>query len=171
MEMTRPRPHVALALAAITAAALALAGCAPIDPLPTPTPTETATETPSPEPSESPSATPEPRSASTPFDEWDAYLACRNLSYSFFHGPMGELDFGAIEYAPLASSDVIPRSDGLYYVYIEVVNGNGTTPATINVAAECILGGTLGAPRYELFGAVTRSPLADRSPDSPLPTG
>lgn len=164
------RAHL-LSPALAVAAALLLAGCGG-DPAPSPSASDSAS--PSPTPSESaPAPDPEPaaRDASTPFDAWDAYFACRNLSASFFTGPGGGWDFGLIEYAPFAASDVIARTDGLIYVYIEVVNGNGDTDATRNVAAECVVGGTLGAPRYEMFGALVRSPLSERDPNAPLPTG
>jgi hypothetical protein len=165
------RPAYAFAPVLAAAAVLVLAGCGG-GPAPSPSPSDTASASPSPTPSESaPAPEPVARGASTPFDAWDAYLACRNLSAPFFTGPGGAWDFGAIDYAPKASSDVIARTDGLFYVYIEVVNGNGDTDATRNVAAECVVGGTLGAPRYEMFGALVRSPLSERNPDAALPTG
>ena len=164
------RAHL-LTPALAVAVVLLLAGCAG-DPGASPTPSDSVSASPSPTPSESaPAPEPDARGADTPFDAWDAYLACRNLSAPFFTGPGGAWDFGAIDYAPMAASDVIARTDGLFYVYIEVLNGNGDTDGTRNVAAECVVGGTLGEPRYEIFGAVVRSPLGDRTPDAGLPTG
>jgi hypothetical protein len=157
-----------LAIGAVAVAAL-LAGCGGS---PTPTPTATISAPPEPEPTPTESSAPPvaERDAASPLDRFDAYLACRTLSASFFTGPEGAWDFGAIEYAPIDAADVLPRSDDLWYVYIEVVNGNGTSDATRDVAAECIVGGTLGEPRYELFGARTRAPQSERDPDAPLPT-
>lgn len=159
-----------LGATAIAVAAL-LAGCGGADPSPSPTGSSSISDSPTPTPTETAPPPAAERDATTPFDRWDAYLACRNLSWSFFIGPEGALDFGAIDFAAIDASEVVERTDGLWYVYIEVINGNGDTPATQNIAAECILGGTLGEPRYELFGARTRAPSAERDPNSPLPTG
>jgi hypothetical protein len=161
----RGRASIVVAVAAIVITGLTGCGGAP-----EPTPTPTAAETPAPSPT--PSDTPESvaREAHTLFDAWDAYLSCRTLSQPYFTGPDGAWDPGRIEYAPFDASDVVERTDGLFYVYIEVVNGNGATDATRDVAAECIVGGTLGDPRFELYGARTRAPSSERDPDAPLPS-
>lgn len=151
-------------------AVLALAGCALLPKAPPPTPT------PSPSASDLPIAVPTPvapaaRDAYTPFDEWDAYLACRQLSYPlFFSEDAG--DFGVVVYDSFQESFVHERPDGLWYVYTEVENGNGDPSLASYAAANCILGGTLGVPRYELFSATVRLSQAeiDAAKDSPLAT-
>lgn len=151
--------------------AFSLAGCvllppAPIEPPVTATPSKTPTPTPTPEP------TLATRDASTPFDEWDAYLACTNLTLPFFYSE-SSADPTAVVYDSFGDSFVHLRPDGLYYVYSEVENGNVDPSLASYAAANCIIGGTLGVPRYELYGATARlSPgeISD-SADADLPTG
>ena len=155
-------------LSAVVVFALAGCGLLPKAPPPVPTPTASATETSTPTPTP---VAPEPRSASTPLDAWDAYLACRQLTPSFFFTPDSG-DFAAVVYASFDKSVVHERPDGLWYVYSEVENGNVTADLASFSAANCIIGGTLGKPRYELFGATVRlSPgeIAAAS-DAPLAT-
>ena len=144
---------VSVAVASVTLA-FALTGCgllppAPLEPPVTETPTETPTPTPTPEP------TLAARTASTPFDAWDAYLACTNLTLPFFFSETSA-DPAAVVYDSFGDSFVHLRPDGLYFVYSEVENGNGDPGLASYAAANCIIGGTLGVPRYELYGATAR---------------
>ena len=160
---------VSVAVASVTLA-FALTGCGLLPPAPPePSVTETPTETPTPTP------TPEPtlaaRTASTPLDEWDAYLACTHLAMRFFFSETSQ-DPTAVVYDSFADSFVHLRPDGLYYVYSEVENGNGDPALASVAAANCIIGGTLGVPRYELYGATVRLSPGEiaANADAPLAT-
>ena len=156
----------------VVAAGLALSGCGLLPSAPTsPSPSASA-ESPSPSPSASPTPiVPEERDASTRFDEWDAYLACRQLTPSYFYTDNGG-DFYEVKYASFADSFIHERADGLFFVYSEVENGNVDASLAAVGAANCVVGGTLGTPRYEQFGATLRLTDAelDAAKDSPLDT-
>lgn len=66
------------------------------------------------------------------------------------------------------TADVIKRTDGLWYVYVEVSIDDEPDPELSDVAFECILGGTYGEPNDALYGKRPRADLAHRNPDSPL---
>lgn len=161
------KPAILTTLA--VAAVFALAGCGL---LPSAPPSASPSASPTPEPSASPSLEPvEPieRTASTPFDEWDAYLACRQLTPPFFYSESGG-DFYQVEYASFANSFIHLRSDDLYFVYSEVENGNVDPSLASAAAANCVIGGTLGTPLYAQFGATVRLTDAeiDAAKDAPL---
>jgi len=154
------------------AALLVLTGCGLLPSSPPSASPSAASPTPEPSPSVSAEpAEPEVRDASTPFDEWDAYLACRQLTPPYFYSETGG-DFAAVEYASFADSFIYLRTDDLYFVYSEVENGNGDPALSSVGAANCIVGGTLGNPRYEQFGATVRLTPAeiDAAKDAPLAT-
>jgi len=151
---------------------LTLSSCALLPPAPPePSSSASASDTPTPTPSAEPTL-PAARDASTPFDEWDAYLACRQLTPPYFFSEGGG-NFFAVEYQSFADSFIFLRTDGLYFIYSEVENGNGDPALASVAAANCIVGGTLASPRYELFGATIR--LTDTevaaTADAALPTG
>lgn len=154
------------------AAAFALAGCGL---LPSSPPSSSPTAA-SPSPGPSPSVSVEPtepaeRTGSTPFDEWDAYLACRQLTPPYFYSETGG-DFAAVEYASFNDSFIHLRADDLFFVYSEVENGNVDASLVSAAAANCVVGGTLGNPRYEQFGSTIRLTEAelDAAADAPLDT-
>jgi len=72
--------------------------------------------------------------------------------------------------AGFGDADVILRTDGLYYVYVEVTVNSAPTPEQKNIAFECILGGTFATPNDALYGTSQRAPLSERNPNSPLST-
>jgi len=154
----------------VVAAGLALSGCGLLPSAPTsPSPSASA-ESPSPSPSASPTPlAPEERDASTPFDEWDAYLACRHLTPSYFYSESGG-DFYEVTYASFADSFIHERADGLFFVYSEVENGNVPPESASLAAANCVIGGTLGKPQYAQFGSTLRLSAAeiDAAKDAPL---
>jgi len=164
------KPAILTSLA--VAALFALTGCGLLPSAP-PSASPSATSS-APEPSASPSeapAEPAERTASTPFDEWDAYLACRQLTPSYFYSESGG-DFYEVEYASFADSFIHHRSDGLFFVYSEVENGNVDPSLASAAAANCVVGGTLGTPQYAQFGATVRLTEAeiDAAKDAPLDT-
>jgi hypothetical protein len=162
-----PRLRAAAAASALLVIA-ALAACSPVGPdadadppAADPTPTVTVTAEPAP-------AEPIERTADTPIDLLDAYALCRAYTWTYFETETG-LDLNLIDYASFADSQVVERTDGLVYVYIEVENGNTTSEAQREVAANCILGGTIGEPEIVTIGAQTREPASQRDPNAPLP--
>jgi len=154
----------------VVAAGLTLSGCGLLPSAPTaPSPSASA-ESPSPSPSASPTPiVPEERDASTRFDEWDAYLACRQLTPSYFYTDNGG-DFYEVKYASFADSFIHERADGLFFVYSEVENGNEPPASASLAAANCVVGGTLGNPQYAQFGSTIRLSAAelDAAKDAPL---
>ena len=148
--MTRRRTlPITVALALSVSAALAFAGCAPTEttPSPSPAPAET-TPVPSLAPTTEP---PAPRDASSPLEAIDAYALCRAQTTGYYPG-----DFALVEFAPFVDATVLLRDDGLWFVYIEVSDGN-REPALVDVgASNCIVGGSLGEPEWAQFGVVTR---------------
>lgn len=142
----------ALGVFAVVAVTLTLAGCS------------TPSELPGPRPTVAVAGTQPPRSADTPFDKWDAYLACRNLSLPFVDPDDAE----AAKFGTFAHSYLVKRRDGLFYVYIEYVDTNYTGASHLG-AAVCILGGTLGSPIYVSDGASDRIPIGKRHPNQALP--
>jgi len=77
-------------------------------------------------------------------------------------------DEQAPKYATFAHSYLVKRKDGLFYVYIEYIDGN-LTDAGHRGAAVCILGGTLGSPNYASYGGSLRIPIDKRDPNQALP--
>jgi len=150
--------------------AIALAGCDPHtggDPAgesaaPSESPTPSETPTPSPDPSEV--TDPGEGSGSDPLQPHDAYARCVTLvSNEMYAGQ-------TLTIAGFGDADVIARTDGLYYVYVEVTVEDAPTPEQKNIAFECILGGTFDSPNDALYGTRVRAPLSERNPDSPLST-
>lgn len=168
---THPSPRsaasVALTVLALAAAGL-LAGCAPAGPV-APAASEPAATTGAPEPTETamPPASDEPieADADRPLEAIDAYALCRAQTYAYYPG-----DFALLEYAPFADATVLMRDDGLWFVYIEVDDGNRPADLVDSGASNCILGGTIGEPQWELFGVVTRGQDVIDDYNAPLPT-
>ncbi len=147
------------------ALSLVLAGCATPTPGGSPSPTASSgpPETPAPQtpaPTVTVTAAPVERGPDTPYDLFDAWLSCRDLTTAVYDDP------GRVEFASFDESDVVRRDDDLIYVYIETVDSSSGEAR--EVASECILGGTLGDPDQLLFGVTARS--TDRDPNIPLPT-
>jgi hypothetical protein len=162
------KPVILTAVA--VASLLALTGCGLLPSAP-PSASPSASS-PAPEPSASPSeepAEPAERTASTPFDEWDAYLACRQLTPPYFYSESGG-DFYEVEYESFDDSFIHLRDDDLFFVYSEVENGNVDPSLASAAAANCVVGGTLGTPLYAQFGATVRLTDAeiDAAKDAPL---
>ncbi|BDZ55291.1 hypothetical protein [Agromyces marinus] len=159
---------VALVSTAVAIAAL-LTGCAPGGPLNPPASEAPATTTPAPASptSEAPAASdePAPTGADRPLDALDAYALCRAQTTGFYAG-----DFALVEYAPYSDASVLLRDDGLWFVYIEVEDGNRSADLVDVAASNCIVGGTVAEPRWELFGVVTRGQEVIDGYDAPLPT-
>ncbi|HEX7834985.1 MAG TPA: hypothetical protein VF479_05905 [Pseudolysinimonas sp.] len=146
---------------------LPLAGCGV--PIPGDTGPETVApseppvaETPTPIPDPSEVTDPGPGSGSDPLQPHDAYARCVTLvSTELYPGE-------AVTPAGYQDADVIARSDGLYYVYVEVTVDAETDPAMRDVAFECVLGGTFDTPNDARYGKRPRAPLSDRDPEQPL---
>jgi hypothetical protein len=166
--MITPGRWGVIALGALLA--ITLAGCDPhaADSPPTgsATPSETPTPTPTPTPSPDPSEVtePPPGSGADALEPHDAYARCVTLvSAAQYPGH-------SLTIAGYGDADVILRTDGLFYIYVEVTVNDAPTPEQMNVAFECILGGTFAAPNDALYGTTVRAPLSERNPDSPLST-
>jgi hypothetical protein len=160
------RPHrlARVAAAALAAAGVAavLAACVPGGPQPAPSsepPATTPVETPTPAPSETempPASDPPTDTADRPLDALDAYALCRSQTASFYPG-----DFGLLEFAPFTDATVLQRDDGDWFVYIEVDDGNRPADLVESAGSECIVGGTVGAPEWQSFGAISRDVAED----------
>ncbi|GAA1061782.1 hypothetical protein [Agromyces bracchium] len=151
------------------AAIAALAGCAPGGPVAPATsePPAATTASPTPTASEMPPASDEPIAADAdrPLEPIDAYALCRAQTYAYYPG-----DFALVEYAPFADATVLLRDDGFWFVYIEVDDGNRTPDLVDSGASNCIVGGTIGEPQWELFGVVTRGQDVIDDYNAPLAT-
>ncbi|GAA1058475.1 hypothetical protein GCM10017608_26100 [Agromyces luteolus] len=151
------------------AVVLALAGCAPGGPVAPATTEPPAATTPAPSPtaSEMPPASDAPISADAdrPLEAIDAYALCRAQTYAYYPG-----DFALLDHAPFPDATVLLRDDGLWFVYIEVDDGNRPADLVDSSASNCIVGGTIGEPRWELFGVVARGRDVIDGYDRPLPT-
>jgi|GEM_PF-3179179 len=170
MESNRRRRAASVALVVTALAVTAvLAGCTPGGPVAPAESEPPAATTPSPTPtaSEVPPASDAPIAADAdrPLEAIDAYALCRAQTYAFFPG-----DFALLDYAPFPDATVLLRSDGLWFVYIEVDDGNRPADLVDAAASNCIVGGTIGQPQWELFGAVTRGQDVIDGYDAPLPS-
>lgn len=159
MTATRSRlSKGAVALLAGTIAAALLAGCSAGDAEPTAAPSPSV-ETASPTPAATetaPPTTPAPTASDRPLEAIDAYALCRAQTTGYFD------DFGRTEFAPFEEATVLLRDDGDWYVYMDV-DDFAREPALVEAAgSECIVGGTIGEPEWELFGTISRE-YADES--------
>ncbi|GAA2035599.1 hypothetical protein GCM10009819_20110 [Agromyces tropicus] len=156
----RPVRTGAVFLAAASLAAV-LAGCAPGGDRATPETSVPPATTPVPQPETSPTAMPPASDAPVapdadhPLTALDAYALCRAQTFAYYPG-----DFALLEYAPFADATVLQRTDGLWFAYIEVDDGNRPADQVDVGASNCIVGGTLAEPSWERFGVVSRD-LAD----------
>lgn len=159
-------PPIRLAAAAVASGlvVLTVTGCAGGTATPSPTVTVTA-PAPSPDPSEDAPAPAEERTASTPFDAWDAYLFCKYAATPMLGGAT-TTDFSNVDIASFEDSEVIARNDGLFYVYSETVFYVDSVPR--EAAINCIVGGTVGSQTIGLVGAQVRQPTAERDPNQEL---
>jgi hypothetical protein len=130
----------------------------PVTATPTATPTPVVTPTPTPTPAPVPEPEPEPP-AETPLSARGAYDRCVTLSTQYLYAGR------VVNPAGFASADVILRSDGLFYVYVEVTVPDAPTASQRDVAYECVLGGTVEHPRDEWYGGRTRAPRSERDPE------
>ncbi|MGR0221424.1 hypothetical protein [Agromyces sp. ZXT2-6] len=156
---TGPAPAVTLGAGALLLAAV-LTGCAAEDPDPTTTPSAPPTtsepvETTPPPTETAPPATPEARGPGSPLEAVDAYALCRAQTTRFYGDP------GRLEFAPFGEATVLLRDDGDWYVYMEVDDPSAGDLAEV-AGSECIVGGTIGEPDWELFGSIARE-YADES--------
>lgn len=156
-----PAPAVTLLAGAVALAGL-LAGCAPGDPDPTATPSappttsEPAETTPPATETAPPTEEPAARGAGSSLEAIDAYALCRAQTGRFYGDP------GRTVFAPFDAATVLQRDDGLWYVYMDVEDPS-QEPELVDVAgSECIVGGTMGEPQWELFGSIARD-VADES--------
>ncbi len=158
-----------LAATGVVAVVATFAACAPGAPVAPATTEPPAATTSSPSPTESamPPASDEPIAADAdhPLSNLDAYALCRARTYAYYPG-----DFALLEYAPFADATVLLRDDGLWFVYIEVDDGNRTPDLVDSSASNCIVGGTLAEPQWELFGVVARGPDVIDDYNAPLAT-
>jgi hypothetical protein len=165
----KPRHAASVTVAVALATGGLLAGCAPGGPVAPPAsePPAATTESPSPSASEMPPASDEPIAADAdrPLQAIDAYALCRAQTYAYYPG-----DFALLEYAPFADASVLLRDDGLWFVYIEVDDGNRPAELVDTGASNCILGGTVAEPQWELFGVVTRGQDVIDGYNQPLPS-
>ncbi|TFB74326.1 hypothetical protein E3O06_06960 [Cryobacterium glaciale] len=125
--------------------ALVLTGCvsttAPPDATESAAPVPTITITPD----------PTARTADSPLEPIDAYALCKAQTIGFYPG-----DPGLVTFADFAGSFVAAREDGAYFVYVEASDGN-RDPDLVDVgASNCIVGDTIGAPEWTLFGSMVR---------------
>jgi hypothetical protein len=155
----RLKPAHALLAGAIALTGL-LTGCAPGDDAdPTATPAETTPAAPvetTPAVSETPPATPGARGADSPLEPIDAYALCRAQTGRFYDDP------GRTEFAPFEDATVLLRDDGDWFVYMDVEDLTREPELVDAGGSECIVGGTIGEPEWELFGSVSRE-YADES--------
>lgn len=135
--------------------ALAFAGCVPSGPV-APSSAPPAETTPA-SPASSPPATPAARNADSPLEPIDAYALCRAQTTGYYEG-----DFGLVDFAPFVDATVLERTDGLWFVYIEVDDGNREPALVESAGSQCIVGGTIGEPQWEMFGAISRE-VADEA--------
>lgn len=149
--------RAALALLPATLSLL-LAGCATGSPSASPSATDEPVDTPAPTVTVTPPAA--ELGPETPYDEFHAWLSCRDLTTYFYPDP------SRLEFASFDESEAVRRDDGLIYVYIETVDS--ASDEVKELASECILGGTLGEPNQAQFGVAVRSD--DRDPNVPLPS-
>ena len=134
------------------AVVFALAGCTAQTNVPRPTATVTG------------SAATRELTADTPFDKWDAYLACTNWVSG---NALARGDTSDPRFVDFAHAYIVKRTDGLFYVYVEYTDDNPKAAMHLG-AAECILGGTHGSPDYQLTGSTARLPVAQRDPNQLL---
>ncbi|MEI5585094.1 MULTISPECIES: hypothetical protein [unclassified Agromyces] len=156
-----PAPVATLVAGAIALAGL-LAGCAPGDPDPTASPSAPPTTTapvettaPPPEsapPTESPSA----GGTDRPIEAIDAYSLCRAQTSGYYGDP------GRTVFAPFEEATVLLRDDGDWYVYMEVDDPSREPALVESAGSECIVGGTVAEPVWQLFGTIARE-YADES--------
>ncbi|MFC9918290.1 hypothetical protein [Agromyces binzhouensis] len=161
----RVRSRTGTALLGAIALTALLAGCTATG---TPSPSEAPpATTPVPTASDMPPASDGPGAAvaDRPLEAIDAYALCRAQTYAFYPG-----DFALLEYAPFDEASVLLRGDGLWFVYIEVDDGNRSADLVESGASNCIVGGTIGEPQWEVFGVVTRGDDAVDDYDAPLPS-
>jgi hypothetical protein len=151
--MTRRRVAIPTAAAAIfLAASIALTGCTVGSPAsPSPDAASSAPATTPPASSAPPTAAPEGRDATAPLEAIDAYALCKAQTTGYYPG-----DFALVEFAPFADAFVRLRDDGRWFVNIEVDDGNREASLVEVAASECIVGGTIGEPEWQLFGSTTR---------------
>ncbi|MGR2752786.1 hypothetical protein [Agromyces arachidis] len=156
---------VTAAAALLTVVAALLSGCAAEEPGPTAGPTAgPSATTPSPTPSAAPETTapateepPAARGPGAPLEAVDAYALCRAQTLMYHPG-----DPTRVEYAPFEEATVLLRDDGDWFVYMDVDDGN-REPELVEVGGvECIVGGTIGEPDWQRFGAITRD-IADEA--------
>jgi hypothetical protein len=156
---TTPASAVGLVAAALALAGL-LAGCAAEEPDPTNTPsapptTSAPAETTAPPTETASPETPAARGPESPLEAIDAYALCRAQTTRFYGDP------GRLEFAPFDEATVLLRDDGDWYVYMEVDDPSAGDLAEAG-GSECIVGGTIGEPEWELFGSLARE-FADES--------
>src|SRR3990170_90106 len=121
-----------------------------------------------PEPSASPSATPEPspspsepvepveRTAETPLESLDAYLACRSASPTFIGDDLSTMTWQSYE------DSYVQEVDRIWRVYIEVVDTPKDGSRERELAGNCMITGTVGEPEFLLISGSTRfDPLDD----------
>lgn len=145
------RRNVAIS-SGIGALTLALCGCAASSPMTSPSPSEPPIDAGT--PSASPPAT---RSADSPLDALDAYLACRVGSWNYAADEPTELSW-----QPFAGSYVV-SVDGVWRVYSEYVRTPKDGSAPHEGAAMCKFGGTIGEPTILRVGAFERTSPEDDS--------
>ncbi|WP_430647480.1 hypothetical protein [Agromyces sp. GXS1127] len=173
MDPNRRRRGLGIAPSIVVSVVLvaALAGCTPGGPVAPATSEPPSATTPSPTPaptaSEMPPASDEPLAADAdrPLEAIDAYALCRAQTYAYYPG-----DFALLDYAPFTDATVLLRDDGLWFVYIEVDDGNRPADLVDSGASNCIVGGTIGEPQWELFGVVSRGQDVIDGYNAPLPT-
>ncbi|HEX4059085.1 MAG TPA: hypothetical protein VHX87_12330 [Galbitalea sp.] len=109
------------------------------------------------------SATTRALTADTPFDKWDACLACTNwvLGDALASGTSDP------QFVDFAHAYIVKRTDGLFYVYVDYTDDNPKAAMHLG-AAQCILGGTLGSPDYGGWGSIARLPVAQRDPNQAI---
>ena len=150
VTMLRWPAHVALCVAGF-AAVVALAGCSASTNVARLTATTTH------------SAPTRALTADTPFDKWDAYLACTNWveAYGLGRGT------SAPDFVGFAHEYIVKRTDGLFYVYVEYPDDNPKAAMHLG-AAQCILGDTFGSPDEGTLGLTARLPVAQRDPNQAI---
>ena len=130
--------------------ALVLTGCVST------TASPDATESAEPVPAITITPNPTARTADSPLELIDVYALCKAQTIGFYEG-----DPGLVTFADFAGSFVAVREDGAYFVYVEASDGN-LEPDLVNVgASNCIVGGTIGAPEWTMFGNMVRVSQAE----------
>jgi hypothetical protein len=156
-----PASAVTLVAGAIALTAL-LAGCAPgepdatASPSPVPTTSEPAETTAPPTESSPPTGTPSAGDTDRPIEAIDAYSLCRAQTSGYYGDP------GTTVFAPFEEATVLLRDDGDWYVYMEVDDPSRGSELAESAGSECIVGGTIAEPAWQVFGTIARE-YADES--------